>query len=41
LGEDGVIVETRLEKSLARFLDEMAWYARALRRERAESGVPY
>jgi NAD(P)H-dependent FMN reductase len=41
LGENGEINEPRTEKSLARFIDELVWYARALKRERAESGVPY
>ena len=41
LGEDGTIKEPRMEKGLAKFLDELAWYARALKRERAASGVPY
>jgi NAD(P)H-dependent FMN reductase len=41
LREDGGIAEPRLERSLGRFIDELSWYARALRRERAASGVPY
>lgn len=41
LGEDGSVHESRLNGSVTRFLDEFAWYARALRRERAASGTPY
>jgi NAD(P)H-dependent FMN reductase len=41
LAEDGTIVESHLRASLDRFLDELAWYARALKRERAVSGTPY
>ena len=40
LDEAGAASEERTGKTLARFLDEFEWYARALRRERA-SGVPY
>ena len=40
LGEDGAVNEPSLQKALPRFLDELAWYARALQRERAESGTP-
>jgi NAD(P)H-dependent FMN reductase len=39
LGEDGTPADARLPKSLARFLDEFEWYARALKAER-EKGVP-
>jgi NAD(P)H-dependent FMN reductase len=39
LSEDGVPHEERLKKSLARFLDELEWYARALKAER-EKGLP-
>lgn len=40
LDPDGTVLEPRLERSLPRFLDELDWYARALRRER-DAGVPY
>jgi NAD(P)H-dependent FMN reductase len=39
LSEDGVPVHDWLTKSLARFLDEFEWYARALKAER-EKGLP-
>jgi NAD(P)H-dependent FMN reductase len=39
LSEDGVPAEERLVKSMARFLDEFEWYARALKAERA-NGLP-
>ena len=39
LSEDGVPAHEWLTKSLARFLDEFEWYARALKAERAK-GVP-
>jgi NAD(P)H-dependent FMN reductase len=41
LGENGEIANVHMEHSIKRFLDELAWYARALRRERAVSGTPY
>jgi NAD(P)H-dependent FMN reductase len=41
LTEDGETTDERLPVSAARFIDELAWYARALRRERAVSGTPY
>ena len=41
IDEDGTIVEKRLGASAERFIDELAWYARALRRERTVSGTPY
>jgi NAD(P)H-dependent FMN reductase len=40
LSEDGAIQEPRMEKGLGKFLDELAWYARAMKRERA-AGAPY
>jgi NAD(P)H-dependent FMN reductase len=40
LGEDGAIADAWIGKATSRFLDEFEWYARALRRQRAE-GVPY
>jgi NAD(P)H-dependent FMN reductase len=39
LSEDGTPADERLNKSMARFLDEFEWYARALQAERAK-GVP-
>jgi NAD(P)H-dependent FMN reductase len=39
LGEDGTPAEPRLTASMARFLDEFEWYARAMQAER-EKGVP-
>jgi NAD(P)H-dependent FMN reductase len=39
LSEDGVPAHESLTKSLARFLDEFEWYARALKAERA-NGLP-
>jgi NAD(P)H-dependent FMN reductase len=39
LSEDGVPADERLNKSMARFLDEFEWYARALQVERAK-GLP-
>jgi NAD(P)H-dependent FMN reductase len=39
LSEDGVPAHEWLTKSMARFLDEFEWYARALKAERA-NGVP-
>jgi NAD(P)H-dependent FMN reductase len=39
LSEDGTPADARLPKSMARFLDEFEWYARALKAER-EKGVP-
>jgi NAD(P)H-dependent FMN reductase len=39
LSEDGTPAEARLTASMARFLDEFEWYARALKAER-EKGVP-
>jgi NAD(P)H-dependent FMN reductase len=39
LTEDGTPAEARLTKSMARFLDEFEWYARALKAER-DKGVP-
>jgi NAD(P)H-dependent FMN reductase len=41
LAEDGTVLEPRMAKGIAKFLDELTWYGRAMRRERAESGVPY
>ena len=41
LTEDGDATEPRLDQSRARFLDELDWYARALKRERELSGAPY
>ncbi len=38
--EHGALKQPRLAKTTTRFLDEMAWYARALAAERAK-GVPY
>ncbi|TCV94531.1 NAD(P)H-dependent FMN reductase [Luteibacter rhizovicinus] len=40
LDEQGVPTDERLSRSLGRFLDELEWYARALKRQRAE-GTPY
>lgn len=40
LDEAGVAADARLDKSLARFLDEFCWYAGALR-EAARAGLPY
>jgi len=39
LSEDGVPAEARLTASMARFVDEFEWYARALKGER-QKGVP-
>jgi NAD(P)H-dependent FMN reductase len=39
LSEDGTPADARLPKSMARFLDEFEWYARALKAER-DKGVP-
>jgi NAD(P)H-dependent FMN reductase len=39
LSEDGTPADARLQKSMARFLDEFEWYARALKAER-DKGVP-
>ena len=39
LSEDGVPADARLDRSMARFLDEFEWYARALKAER-DKGVP-
>jgi NAD(P)H-dependent FMN reductase len=39
LSEDGAPADERLKKSMARFLDEFEWYARALKAER-DKGVP-
>jgi NAD(P)H-dependent FMN reductase len=39
LGEDGTPAEERLNKSMARFLDEFEWYARALKAAR-RNGLP-
>jgi NAD(P)H-dependent FMN reductase len=39
LSEDGTPADERLNNSMARFLDEFEWYARALQAERAK-GVP-
>jgi NAD(P)H-dependent FMN reductase len=41
LAEDGEAIDARLPMSAGRFIDELAWYGRALRRERAVSGTPY
>ena len=41
LSEAGQASETRLDQSQARFLDELDWHARALKRERETSGTPY
>ena len=38
--EDGSVSDDRFNASTKRFLDEMEWYARALKAERAK-GVPY
>jgi NAD(P)H-dependent FMN reductase len=40
LNEEGKPADPRTTKSLDRFLDEFAWYARALKRER-QDGTPY
>lgn len=40
LDEEGRLLEPRTEGRLARFLDEFCWYARAMKRERAD-GTPY
>ncbi len=40
LTEDGALTEPKLERSVGRFLDELEWYARALKAERAH-GTPY
>ncbi len=40
LDEAGIASDARTAKTMARFLDEFEWYARALRRERA-AGTPY
>jgi NAD(P)H-dependent FMN reductase len=39
LSEDGTPADARLQKTMARFLDEFEWYARALQAERAK-GLP-
>jgi NAD(P)H-dependent FMN reductase len=39
VSEDGIPADARLNKSMARFLDEFEWYARALKAER-DKGVP-
>ena len=41
LSEDGHASEPRLNQSQTRFLDELDWHARALKREREASGTPY
>lgn len=38
--EDGTPIDNKVEKYVARFLDEFEWYARALKNEKA-NGVPY
>ena len=38
--EDGAVSDDRFNASTGRFLDELEWYARALKAERA-NGVPY
>ncbi|MDX2504589.1 MAG: NADPH-dependent FMN reductase [Gammaproteobacteria bacterium] len=38
--EDGTPIDQRIDKRVARFLDEFEWYARALKTEKAK-GVPY
>lgn len=38
--EDGTPIDTKVDKYVARFLDEFEWYARALKNEKA-NGVPY
>ena len=40
LSETGIATVPALEKSKDRFLNELDWYARALRRERDASGTP-
>jgi NAD(P)H-dependent FMN reductase len=40
LDEDGHSQQPWLDKSAGRFIDELAWYAQALRRQR-EEGLPY
>jgi NAD(P)H-dependent FMN reductase len=40
VAEDGTITDERFGKSTARFLDELEWYANALKAQRA-TGVPY
>ncbi len=40
LSEDGKATEPRLDGSMARFLDEFDFYARALKREKDASGLP-
>ena len=38
--EDGTPTDTAMERRVGRFLDELEWYARALKEARAK-GVPY
>ncbi|KMO32393.1 NADPH-dependent FMN reductase [Methylobacterium variabile] len=40
LDEDGILLQPWLERSAGRFLDELTWYAEALR-EKRKGGVPY
>ncbi len=40
VAEDGTVTDERFTRSVTRFLDELEWYARALKTERAK-GVPY
>ncbi|WP_158745143.1 NADPH-dependent FMN reductase [Acidisphaera sp. L21] len=40
VAEDGTVTDERFAKSTTRFLDELEWYAKALKAQRA-TGVPY
>ncbi len=40
VAEDGTVTDERFKRSVTRFLDELEWYARALKAERAK-GLPY
>ena len=41
LDEDGIPADPRTTHATTRFLEELDWYARALKRERETSGTPY
>ncbi|MEM9303050.1 MAG: NADPH-dependent FMN reductase [Pseudomonadota bacterium] len=41
LGADGTAVDTAYDRRIGRFLDELEWYARALRDARDARGTPY
>jgi NAD(P)H-dependent FMN reductase len=41
LTDDGTATEAWIDQAAGRFLDEFAWYAKALKRQREAEGVPY